>query len=68
MPKNSEVDVPLNYADFYFLEALLRYRARMNAVNASATIRPPLVGLIDCLFLNTTRRDPEIVLAHKPQC
>jgi len=26
-PKRSEVDVPLNYADYYFLEALLRYRA-----------------------------------------
>lgn len=26
-PENSEVDVPLNYADYYFLEALLRYRA-----------------------------------------
>lgn len=25
-PANSEVDVPLNYADYYFLEALLRYR------------------------------------------
>jgi rhamnogalacturonyl hydrolase YesR len=25
-PSNSEVDVPLNYADYYFLEALLRYR------------------------------------------
>ncbi len=25
-PKASEVDVPLNYADYYFLEALLRYR------------------------------------------
>jgi hypothetical protein len=25
-PKDSEVDVPLNYADYYFLEALLRYR------------------------------------------
>ncbi len=25
-PKNSEVDVPLSYADYYFLEALLRYR------------------------------------------
>jgi hypothetical protein len=24
-PKNSEVDVPVNYADYYFLEALLRY-------------------------------------------
>jgi rhamnogalacturonyl hydrolase YesR len=26
-PGNSEVDVPLNYADYYFLEALLRYRS-----------------------------------------
>jgi hypothetical protein len=27
-PKNSEVDVPLNYGDYYFLEALLRAKAR----------------------------------------
>lgn len=26
LPHNSEVDVPLIYADYYFLEALLRYR------------------------------------------
>jgi uncharacterized protein YyaL (SSP411 family) len=26
LPKNSEVDVPLNYADYYFLEALIRYQ------------------------------------------
>ena len=25
LPKNSEVDVPLTYADYYFLEALIRY-------------------------------------------
>lgn len=25
-PHNSEVDVPLNYADYYFLEALMRYK------------------------------------------
>lgn len=30
LPKSSEVDVPLNYADYYFLEGLLRYRALMN--------------------------------------
>ena len=24
IPHNSEVDVPLNYADYYYLEALLR--------------------------------------------
>lgn len=27
LPHNNEVDVPLIYADYYFLEALLRYRA-----------------------------------------
>jgi hypothetical protein len=27
LPANSEINVPLNYADYYFLEALLRYRA-----------------------------------------
>ncbi len=26
LPKNSEVDVPLNYADYYFIEALIRYQ------------------------------------------
>jgi unsaturated chondroitin disaccharide hydrolase len=26
LPANSEVDVPLTYADYYFVEALLRYR------------------------------------------
>jgi uncharacterized protein YyaL (SSP411 family) len=26
VPGNSEVDVPLSYADYYFLEALVRYR------------------------------------------
>jgi unsaturated chondroitin disaccharide hydrolase len=30
-PRNSEVDTPLNYADYYFLEALLRCRARLGA-------------------------------------
>lgn len=25
MPENSEIDVPLSYADYYFLEALVRY-------------------------------------------
>jgi hypothetical protein len=26
LPAKSEVDVPLTYADYYFIEALLRYR------------------------------------------
>ncbi len=26
LPHNSEIDVPLIYADYYFLEALLRYK------------------------------------------
>jgi uncharacterized protein YyaL (SSP411 family) len=29
-PANSEIDVPLNYADYYYLEALLRYRDNRN--------------------------------------
>jgi hypothetical protein len=30
IPANSEVDVPLTYADYYFIEALLRYRKLLN--------------------------------------
>ena len=26
LPANSEIDVPLTYADYYYIEALLRYR------------------------------------------
>ena len=26
MPGNSEIDVPLSYADYYFIEGLLRYK------------------------------------------
>jgi len=25
-PENSEVDVPLTYADYYFIEAMMRYQ------------------------------------------
>ena len=31
LPSNSEIDVPLNYADYYFLEAVLRARAKLAA-------------------------------------
>ena len=27
-PKNSEIDVPINYGDYYFLEALIRARGK----------------------------------------
>ncbi|RAV28938.1 YyaL domain-containing protein [Sinomicrobium soli] len=30
LPNNSEVDTPINYADYYFLEALLRYAQLKN--------------------------------------
>ena len=30
LPAKSEVDVPLSYADYYFIEALLRYRALLD--------------------------------------
>jgi uncharacterized protein YyaL (SSP411 family) len=26
LPNNSEIDTPINYADYYFLEALIRYK------------------------------------------
>ena len=32
-PENSEVDVPLTYADYYFIEALMRYRNAAGSVN-----------------------------------
>jgi unsaturated chondroitin disaccharide hydrolase len=35
-PGGSEIDVPLIYADYYYLEALLRFKARLDAV-------PPVV-------------------------
>lgn len=37
LPKNSEIDVPLNYADYYFLEAMLRYRTK---ISGSPVIAP----------------------------
>ena len=37
-PGNSEVDVPLNYADYYFLEALLRF----------SRLEPLPVAAVDC--------------------
>jgi len=30
MPHKAEVDVPLTYADYYFLEAMLRYKMTLN--------------------------------------
>lgn len=29
LPANSEIDVPLSYADYYYIEALLRYRNKL---------------------------------------
>jgi unsaturated chondroitin disaccharide hydrolase len=37
-PNNSEVDVPINYADYYFLEALLRQKNRVAPVRKSERI------------------------------
>jgi uncharacterized protein YyaL (SSP411 family) len=30
MPNGSEIDVPISYADYYYLEAMLRYQAATN--------------------------------------
>lgn len=35
-PKNSEIDGPINYADYYFLEALIRARAFVESQTKSA--------------------------------
>ncbi len=35
LPKNSEIDTPLNYADYYYLEALLRYKQHLNGKDIS---------------------------------
>ena len=35
LPLNSEVDVPLTYADYYYIEALLRYKRICERVNLS---------------------------------
>jgi rhamnogalacturonyl hydrolase YesR len=32
IPGNSEIDVPLTYADYYFIEALMRYRKLLNKI------------------------------------
>ena len=33
MPDDIEVDVPLSYADYYYLEALIRYRKLIQGVS-----------------------------------
>jgi unsaturated chondroitin disaccharide hydrolase len=38
MPKNSEINTPLNYADYYFVEALLRLRALLDGKGAPARV------------------------------
>lgn len=40
LPAKSEIDVPLNYADYYYLEALLRYRSRMSVADLKAAKSP----------------------------
>ncbi len=35
-PKKSEIDTPLNYADYYFLEALLRYKEHCTHIKPKA--------------------------------
>lgn len=37
LPAQSEINTPLNYADYYYLEALLRYRAKINPASTGAT-------------------------------
>ena len=43
LPARSEVDVPLTYADYYFVEAMMRYRQLMNATAALPAQSPAAI-------------------------
>lgn len=38
LPLNSEVDVPLTYADYYYVEALIRYKRLLNGESVAKTL------------------------------
>ena len=40
IPHNNEIDVPLNYADYYYLEGLLRYQKQYKKAFGSSKIVP----------------------------
>ena len=44
MPKKSEIDTPLNYGDYYFLEALARWKARAARGAAAPAPAPDLAA------------------------
>jgi unsaturated chondroitin disaccharide hydrolase len=44
LPGDSEVDVPLSYADYYYLEGLMRLRALRRASDPSVRLVPPGTG------------------------
>ena len=53
MPNRTEVDVPLTYGDYYFIEAITRYK-KMNGVDSQTAKNKPNDGsirgkaLVDC--------------------
>lgn len=66
-PQMGEVDVPLSYADYYFLEALLRFRSRGKAVFSDLdTIRErlrlfeSLGSVADVSSITVFERDPRL--------
>ena len=42
LPNNSEVDVPLTYADYYFIEAMMRYKALKQPARNSTQLNKSL--------------------------
>ena len=50
IPHRSEVDVPLNYADYYFIEALKRKK--------EFTPQPPKGGVRAVKLVNVLRQSP----------
>ncbi len=54
-PHNSEIDVPLNYADYYYVEALTRLKKLEETENTS--LKTPTLSALDVLvYPNPTKR------------
>ena len=69
IPGNSEVDVPLSYADYYFLEALKRLQDRRtdrNAVPGPIRSAEPPGDLLALPAVSAPRRQPALLLPTEP--
>ena len=44
LPSNGEIDVPIIYADYYYLEALLRFKKIEEATSAGPVVSAAIAG------------------------